>query len=66
MTARGFLAYALSPGYGQDGAEFFSWEGLACGYEGTFGPNFGVLYALAIERGLFDPPDPEWWPADEM
>jgi hypothetical protein len=22
-------------------------------------------YALAIERGLFTPPDPEWWPEEE-
>ncbi len=60
---RAFLADAISPGMAE-GAEFFSWEGFASGYEGTFGPNFGVLYALAIERGLFAPPDPEWWPAD--
>ena len=59
---KGFLADALSPGL-SEGAEFFSWDGLACGYEGTFGPNFGPMYALAIERGLFTPPDPEWWPA---
>jgi hypothetical protein len=32
--------------------------------EGTFGPSFGVMYALAVERGLFTPPDPEWWPAE--
>ncbi len=60
---QGFLSDAVSPGLAE-GAEFFSWEGLASGYEGTFGPNFGVMYALAIERGLFTPPEPEWWPAD--
>ncbi len=58
----GFLSDAVSPGI-SEGAEFFSWDGLACGYEGTFGPNFGAMYALAIERGLFKPPTPEWWPA---
>ena len=60
----GFLADAFSPGL-SEGAEFFSWEDLACGYEGTFVLNFGAMYALAIERGLFTPPDPEWWPAEE-
>jgi len=38
---------------------------MSCGYEGTFILNFGAMYALAIEHGLFTPPDPEWWPADE-
>ena len=57
----GFLSDAVSPGI-SEGAEFFSWDGMACGYEGTFGPNFGAMYALAIERGLFKPPEPEWWP----
>jgi len=60
----GYLSDVFSPGL-SEGAEFVSWEGLACGYEGTFGPNFGTMYAIAIERGLFTPPDPEWWPADE-
>jgi hypothetical protein len=45
------------------GNEFLSWEGLASGYEGTFGPTMGALYGVAIEQGLFSPPDPEWWPA---
>lgn len=59
----GFLSDVLSPGLAE-GAEFFAWDDLSCGYEGTFGPSFGVMYALAIERGLFTPPDPEWWPAE--
>ncbi len=42
-----------------------AWDDLYCGYEGTFGPNFGVMYGIVIERGLFIPPDPEWLPADE-
>jgi hypothetical protein len=58
-----FFANVFSPGM-SEGAEFFSWEGLSCGYEGTFGPNFGAFYGIAIERGLFTPPDPEWWPAE--
>lgn len=60
----GYLSDTVSPGMAE-GAEFFSWDGLASGYEGTFGPNFGTMYALAIERRLFAPPDPEWWPADQ-
>jgi hypothetical protein len=60
----GFLSDAVSPGL-TEGAEFFAWDDLSSGYEGTFGPNFGVMYALAIERGLFTPPEPEWWPAEE-
>lgn len=59
----GYLSDVLSPGI-SEGAEFISWEGLASGYEGTFGPNFGAMYAIAIERGLYMPPDPEWWPAE--
>lgn len=61
----GYLSDAVSPGM-SEGAEFFAWDGLASGYEGTFGPNFGPMYALAIERKLFAPPDPEWWPAEEV
>ena len=26
--------------------------------------NFGPLYGIAIEQGLFKPPTPEWWPAN--
>jgi len=59
----GYLSDVMCPGMAE-GAEFFSWEGMACGYEGTFGPNFGALYAVAIERGLFQPPRPEWWPEE--
>jgi len=54
----------FSGGYGNfgEGREFLSWEGLPSGYEGTFGLTFGVLYAIAIEQGIFSPPSPEWWP----
>jgi hypothetical protein len=45
-----------------DGNEFLSWEGLTAAYEGTFGPSFGVLYAVAAEQGVLKPPTPEWWP----
>ena len=40
-----------------------TWTGADSGYEGTFGPNSGPLYAIAVERGVVTPPDPEWWPA---
>jgi len=46
------------------GAEFHSWDGLCTGYEGTFVGNFGPLYGIAIEQGLFKPTNPEWWPAN--
>jgi hypothetical protein len=60
----------LEEGYGHrifngrygEGTEFYTWEGCTTGYEGTFGPAFGGLYAIAIARGLFAPTDPEWWP----
>ncbi len=52
------------PGGIGDGREFHTWEGLTAGYEGTFGLTFGVLYAMAIEQGLFTPPTPEWWPSN--
>jgi hypothetical protein len=45
------------------GVEFYRWDGVPTGYEGTFVANFGPLYAIAIERGLFRPTKPEWWPA---
>ena len=44
------------------GKEFSGWEGLDCGYEGTFGPSFTALYAIAVEKKIIDPPVPEWWP----
>ena len=52
------------PGGLGDGREFLSWEGLSSGYEGSFGPSFSALYAVAIAQGALEPPDPEWWPAN--
>lgn len=43
------------------GREFMTWTGADSGYEGTFGPNSGPLYAIAVERGVVIPPNPEWW-----
>jgi hypothetical protein len=45
------------------GVEFYRWDGVPTGYEGTFVANFGPLYAIAIQRGLIKPARPEWWPA---
>ncbi len=46
------------------GHEFRSWEGLPSGYEGTLCSCFGPMYAIAIEEGIIQPADPEWWPAN--
>ncbi|MDD5707677.1 MAG: hypothetical protein PHR35_17290 [Kiritimatiellae bacterium] len=59
--AQGYADRVFNGRYGE-GAEFHSWEGCNAGYEGTFGPAFGSLYAIAIEFGVFKPPEPEWWP----
>jgi hypothetical protein len=56
-------AYGVFDGGNYTGAEFHSWEGMANGYEGTMASIFGALYAIAIEQGALQPPDPEWWPA---
>ena len=44
------------------GKEFMTWTGADSGYEGTFLPNSGPLYAIAVERGVITSPTPEWWP----
>jgi hypothetical protein len=43
------------------GREFMTWTGADSGYEGTFSLNSGPLYAIAVERGIIRPPNPEWW-----
>ncbi|HEY3396157.1 MAG TPA: hypothetical protein VGM19_00710 [Armatimonadota bacterium] len=58
----GYAAGIFDGGMGT-GHEFRSWEGLPTGYEGTLIGCFAPLYALAIEQGVIEPPDPEWWPA---
>ncbi len=60
---RGFADGLFHGPYGT-GKEFMTWTGADSGYEGTFGPNSGPLYAIAVERGVITPPDPEWWPED--
>jgi hypothetical protein len=45
------------------GVEFYRWDGVPTGYEGTFVANWAPLYAIAIQRGIFEPTEPEWWPA---
>jgi hypothetical protein len=43
------------------GVEFYRWDGVPTGYEGSFVANWVPLYAIAIHHGLFQPTDPEWW-----
>ncbi len=67
----GKLAASLEQGFADGkfhgpigtGREFMTWTGAESGYEGTFGPSSGPLYAIAVWRGIIRPPDPEWWPA---
>ncbi len=61
---RGFADGLFHGPYGT-GKEFMNWTGADSGYEGTFGPNAGPLYAIAVARGVIIPPDPEWWPDRE-
>ena len=60
------LEYGLAAGYFNGGlgmgTEFLTWAGLRTGYEGTLINNFLPVYALAIERGILEPREPEWWP----
>lgn len=58
---RGFADGLFHGPYGT-GKEFMTWTGADSGYEGTFGPNSGPLYAIAVEKGIIQPPSPEWWP----
>lgn len=43
------------------GVEFYRWDGVPTGYEGTFVGNWEALYAIAVHRGLIVPTAPEWW-----
>jgi hypothetical protein len=60
----GFGDGLFSGGHGSR-IEFHSWEGLANGYEGTLIWEFAALYGIAVVQGLIQPPDPEWWPAED-
>lgn len=65
------LADAFDEGYAKgffsggvgSGCEMRSWEGMPSGYEGTLTFNHGLIYAVAIEKGVVEPRSPEWWPA---
>jgi len=59
---RGYAAGLFSGGVGS-GNEMRSWEGLPSGYEGTLTYNHGLVYAIAVEKGIIQPLTPEWWPA---
>lgn len=58
----GYVRGHFNGGIGS-GVEFIRWDGVPCGYEGSFVNSWQALYAIAIERGIFAPTDPEWWPA---
>ncbi len=60
---KGFVDGKFHGPYGT-GKEFATWTGADSGYEGTFGLNSLPLYAIAVERGIIEPPNPEWWIAD--
>jgi hypothetical protein len=57
----GYAAGTFNGGNGS-GHEFRSWEGLGTGYEGTLIGCFGPVYGIAIEEGILQPSNPEWWP----
>jgi len=42
------------------GNEFFTWDGMVTGYEGTLVHLYGVLYAIGVHKGWIEPLDPEW------
>ncbi len=46
------------------GVEFYRWDGVPTGYEGSFVANWAPLYAIAIHRGHLRPTTPEWWPPE--
>jgi hypothetical protein len=58
---RGYAENVFHGKFGQ-GSEFHTWDGMDSGYEGTFGPSFNTLYAVAVEKGILKPLAPEWWP----
>ena len=44
------------------GVEFYRWDGVPTGYEGSFVANWAALYAIAVHRNIIQPTTPEWWP----
>ena len=42
------------------GTEFWSWDGMPTGYEGTMTHNYGCLYGIAAHKGWIEPLNPEW------
>ncbi|MFW6300884.1 MAG: hypothetical protein ACOC20_08200, partial [Oceanicaulis sp.] len=58
----GYYLRALSINRLDDAANrLATWTGADSGYEGTFGPAFAPLYAVAVVHGAVEPPRPEWW-----
>ena len=46
----------------RDGTEFFTHEGIPCGYEGSLVHSYYVLAEIAKHKGWVTPTSPEWWP----
>lgn len=46
----------------RNGAEFYTHEGIPCGYEGSLIHNYYVLAEIAKHKGWVEPVTPEWWP----
>lgn len=47
----------------RNGAEFYTHEGIRCGYEGSLIHSNYVLAEIAKHKGWVKPVQPEWWPA---
>jgi hypothetical protein len=43
------------------GVEFHTHEGIVCGYEGAYVPQFPALLAIAQNKGWVKPLNPEFW-----
>ncbi len=64
------IAEEMAEGYAQGmftgqrgpGHEFLTWAGIPTGYEYVLAPCLAPLYSIAVEQGVIQPPDPEWWP----
>jgi hypothetical protein len=47
------------------GREFYTFEGIVCGYEGVYVLQFPALLAIAQHLGIIQTLKPEFWPADQ-
>lgn len=46
----------------RNGAEYFTHEGIPCGYEGSLIHSYPTLAEIAKHKGWIKPVQPEWWP----